>query len=230
MPSVLITGSNRGLGLEFVRQYAADGWRVHAACRSPEEAHDLQSAASASSQVTVYALDVANEEQIGALADHLGAEPIDLLLNNAGVLASAGNTFGQVDKSAWLEALEINTIAPLLMSQAFLPHLKRGELGVIANVSSRLGSLEDNARGGLYAYRSSKAAVNQVTRALSFDLKSAGVSVVSLHPGWAQTDMGGPQAQVAVDVSVRGMRRVIAGLRPEHSGQFLNYDGSPIPW
>ncbi|MEM9408818.1 MAG: SDR family oxidoreductase [Acidobacteriota bacterium] len=230
MPTILITGSNRGLGLEFVRQYAADGWQVHAACRSPEDAGELQRAATNSSSIAVHGLDVAHEPQIRALADQLRDEPIDVLINNAGVFASAGNSFGQVDKAAWLQALEINTIAPLLMAEAFLPHVERGELKTIVNVSSKVGSLDDNTRGGLYAYRSSKSAVNQVTKSLALDLEHQGIKAVALHPGWVRTDMGGPHALIDAPESVTGMRRVIASLSAEQSGAFLNYDGTTIPW
>ncbi|MEJ2122848.1 MAG: SDR family oxidoreductase, partial [Alphaproteobacteria bacterium] len=130
----------------------------------------------------------------------------------------------------WLKAIEVNTIAPLLMAQAFIDHVLRGNQKIVATVSSKVGSIDDNTSGGGYAYRSSKSAVNQVMKSLSIDLKPKGIKTVSLHPGWVKTDMGGPNALIDTEESVAGMRNVISHLTPEQSGQFINYNGTPIPW
>mgnify|MGYP003666686410 FL=1 len=226
MPTLLITGSNRGLGLEFVRQYAAEGWRVYACCRSPASASELE--ALASDSVTIHALDVGDFAAIEALARELGGVAIDLLINNAGVFGD-GSPLGSVNYEVFRKTLEINTLAPLRVTECFLPHLEAGSLKKIAHVTSRMGSIADNTSGGRYAYRSSKAALNMVNKSLSQDLGSRALTVV-LHPGWVATDMGGANAPLQAPESVAGMRKVIAGLSPEDTGRFFNYDGDLLPW
>ncbi len=226
MPTLLITGSNRGLGLEFVRQYAAEGWRVYACCRSPASASALE--ALASDSVTIHDLDVGDFAAIEALARELGGVAIDLLINNAGVFGD-GSPLGSVNYEVFRKTLEINTLAPLRVTECFLPHLEAGSLKKIAHVTSRMGSIADNTSGGRYAYRSSKAALNMVNKSLSQDLGSRALTVV-LHPGWVATDMGGANAPLQAPESVAGMRKVIAGLSPEDTGRFFNYDGDLLPW
>jgi NAD(P)-dependent dehydrogenase (short-subunit alcohol dehydrogenase family) len=230
MNTVLITGSNRGIGLEFVKQFSRQGWQVIACCRQPDSAAELQSLASGLSNVDVHPLDVSREDSIQALSKKLANTPIDLLLNNAGVYATGANQFGDIDKSIWLNAIEINTIGPLLMAQAFMPQLQLGEMKKIATISSKVGSIDDNQSGSGYAYRSSKSALNQVMKSLSIDLASQGIKTVTLHPGWVLTDMGGPNALIDTETSVSGMMQVIDKLTVEQSGSFINYDGSVIPW
>lgn len=226
MPTLLITGSNRGLGLEFVRQYAAEGWRVYACCRAPASASELN--ALASETVTVHALDVGDFGAIEALAEELQGVAIDVLINNAGVFGD-GSPLGSIDYEVFRKTLEVNTLAPLRMTECFLPHLEKGSLKKIAHVTSRMGSIADNTSGGRYAYRSSKAALNMVNKSLSQDLGSRATTVV-LHPGWVATDMGGPSAPLKAPESVSGMRKVIDGLSPEDTGRFFNWDGALLPW
>jgi NAD(P)-dependent dehydrogenase (short-subunit alcohol dehydrogenase family) len=230
MNTILITGCNRGIGLEFVRQYAADGWRVYATCRTPDSAQELKALSGKNSSISIHALNVASEENINLLAKQLHDIKLDILLNNAGIYASGGNRFGSIDKTDWLKAFEINTIAPLLMAQAFLNQLLAGKQKIIAAVSSKMGSLDDNTSGGVYAYRTSKAAVNQVMKSLAIDLESQGIKTVALHPGWVKTDMGGPDALIDTRESVTGMRKVLSQLSRQQSGQFIGYDGALIPW
>lgn len=230
MDTILITGCNRGIGLEFVKQYAQDDWRVYATCRQPDSAQELQSLSKRYPSISVHALNVDVEKEILALSEELSDIKIDVLLNNAGIYAAGGKQFGEVDKAIWLKAIEVNTIAPLLMAQAFIDHVLRGNQKIVATVSSKVGSIDDNTSGGGYAYRSSKSAVNQVMKSLSIDLKPKGIKTVSLHPGWVKTDMGGPNALIDTEESVAGMRNVISHLTPEQSGQFINYNGTPIPW
>lgn len=231
MPTLLITGSNRGLGLEFARQYAADGWRVLACCRAPEEATALQALADgAPGRVTLHALDVADLSAIDALAGSLRGTPIDLVINNAGIYPDRHGGFGHTDYDAWMMAFLVNTMAPMRVAEAFAPHLDLGRGKTIATVSSKMGSLDDNTSGGCYLYRSSKAAVNMVVKSLSLDLAPRGIRAVVLHPGWVQTDMGGPNAQIDARTSVAGMRRVLAQIENADSGRFLSYDGSEIAW
>jgi NAD(P)-dependent dehydrogenase (short-subunit alcohol dehydrogenase family) len=226
MPTVLITGSNRGLGLEFVRQYANEGWRVYACCRTPAKASELS--ALASETVTIHALDVGDFGAIEALASELSGVALDVLINNAGVFGD-GSPLGSIDYEVFRKTLEINTLAPLRMTECFLPHVEAGSAKKIAHVTSRMGSIADNGSGGRYAYRSSKAALNMVNKSLSQDLGSRAITVV-LHPGWVATDMGGPGAPLQAPESVTGMKKVIAGLSAEDTGRFYNWDGGELPW
>ncbi|MBA4141708.1 MAG: SDR family oxidoreductase [Nitrosospira sp.] len=233
MSTVLITGANRGIGLEFSQQYVADGWQVVACTRRPEKSDALNSlAARHPQQISVHALDVADHTQIDQLAASLPHLSIDLLLNNAGVYTGshAAGVFQAPDYETWAYAFLVNTIAPLKMAQAFSPHLSRSTQKIIATISSQMGSIADNNSGGSYMYRSSKAAVNMVVKTLAIDLKTAGAIVVALHPGWVKTDMGGPNALISPTQSVSGMRQVIRRLTPEDSGRFISYNGQMIPW
>ena len=226
--SALITGANRGIGLEFTKQYAADGWKVLACCRQPQSAVALQALAAAHSNVEILALDVADFEQIDVLALQLKDTAIDVLINNAGVYPSS--SFGDVDYNDWAEGFKINSMAPLKMAEAFVQHVTRSQLKKIATLSSKMGSLDDNTSGDSYSYRSSKVAVNMVMKSLSIDLKPYGISVVTLHPGWVQTDMGGQNALVSATTSVTGLRSVIEHLNLANTGKFIAYDGKEIAW
>lgn len=223
MPSVLVTGANRGLGLEFVRQYSRDGWRVHAACRRPERLSEL------SADVTVHRLDVGSPEDISALAEALRGEALDVLVNSAG-LYGGEQSLESIDYENWAEVMRINCIAQVRVVEALRWHLARGEGGVIANLTSKMGSMAENTSGGAYIYRSSKAALNAVTVSLAHDLAAQGIIVIVLHPGWVKTDMGGPNALIEAEQSIAGMRRVIEKAGPEMSGGFFSYDGSSIAW
>ncbi|MGP1397758.1 MAG: SDR family oxidoreductase [Inquilinaceae bacterium] len=227
MPTALITGTNRGIGLEFVRQYAADGWTVIAGVRDPDKADALDDVAG---DVSVASLDVADPASVGILAARLEGVGIDLLINNAGVMGPRPVALGSLDYGAWQQVMAVNALAPMRVAEAFLPHLRAGSGRRIATVSSRMGSIGDNSSGGSYIYRSSKAAVNAAMKSLALDLAGEDIAVVILHPGWVRTDMGGPNASVAIPDSVTGMRRVIDGLTPATTGRFVNYDGSAIPW
>ena len=228
MNTVLITGANRGIGLEFTKQYALDGWRVFSCCREPQSASALQAIASTSNNVQILALDVGDFAQIDALAFQLKHESIDLLLNNAGVYPSS--SFGNTDYSAWADGFKINSMVPLKMAEAFVQHISRSQLKKIATLSSKMGSIDDNTSGESYSYRTSKTAVNMVMKSLSIDLKPYGISVVTLHPGWVQTDMGGSNALINTETSVSGMRKVIADLNLSNTGKFIAYDGKAINW
>ena len=227
MTSVLITGANRGLGLEFTRQYAADGWRVFAACRDPAGARDL---AAVEGDVSAETLDVDDGPQVAALANKLSGQPIDVLINNAGIYGPKDVTRDTVDYDAWGQVFRTNTMSPLAVSAAFAANVAQGGQKKIITLSSIMGSIAENDSSGDFIYRSSKAAVNAVMKSLAGDLKSEGITVAVLHPGWVRTDMGGPDAAIEAPESVTGMRAVIAGLKESDSGRFLNYDGTKIPW
>jgi len=231
MPTVLVTGANRGLGLEFARQYAADGWQVFAACRAPDDARELQELAAASAgRIRVVPIDVADSASVGAAAKALGGQPIDLLLNNAGVGGPPGQQLGKLDYAAWARVLDINTLGPMRVTEAFLENVAQGGGKRIVTITSAMGSIADNLSGGRYAYRSSKAAVNIVMKSLSVDLAPRGITCVVMHPGWVRTDMGGEGGKLSPAESVKSVRAVIESLKPEDSGKFLNYDGKPYPW
>ena len=231
MPTVLITGANRGLGLEFARQYAADEWQVFAACREPNAAKELQQLATGSGgRIRVLKLDVTESTSVLAAAAELKDEPIDLLLNNAGVGSPRNQQLGSLDYAAWARVLDTNTLGPMRVVEAFLGHVAKGKQKRIVTITSAMGSIEDNTSGGSYAYRSSKAAVNIVVKSLSVDLAPRGITCVVMHPGWVRTAMGGQGGKLSPTESIQSLRSVIAKLRPEDSGRFLNYDGKPYPW
>ncbi len=232
MKTALITGANRGIGLEFCRQYAAEGWRIIACTRHLEKSSALNTlAAGHPEHVTVHALDVADHTQIEGLAQSSSGEPIDLLLNNAGIYTgSRAGAFDSIDYEAWAHEFRVNTMATLKMAQAFKPHVAGSSKKTIVTISSKMGSIAENDSGGSYLYRSSKVAVNMVIKSLAIDLNPAGIIAVVMHPGWVQTDMGGKKALISTAKSVSGMRHVISGLALTDSGKFIAYDGQPIPW
>lgn len=231
MSTVLITGANRGLGLEFSRQYAEKGWDVIACCRNPAQASELNALSQRHPGIQVEALDVAQLDQIEGLAQKLSGTDIDVLINNAGVYDDQRSQgFGQLDFQAWQHSLFINTLAPIKMAEAFLPQIKRSGKKLIVNISSLMGSLADNDSGGSILYRSSKAALNAAMKTLSIDLKNQAVGVLILHPGWVKTDMGGANALIDSKTSVSGMCAVIDGFALAQSGSFIKYDGKPMPW
>ncbi|MBI1207679.1 MAG: SDR family NAD(P)-dependent oxidoreductase [Azospirillum sp.] len=229
MPTVLITGSNRGLGLEFVRQYAAAGWTVVATAREPGRADALRALARGG-RVTVIPLDVGDAGAVAALAGTTAVPALDLLINNAGVYGAESATPESLDFVDWQRVLDINTLGPLRVSLALLGRLRAGRGRTVVTITSQMGSIADNRSGGYYAYRSSKAALNAAMRSLALDLRPEGFTVALLHPGWVRTDMGGPAAPMAISDSIAALRRTIDGLTPAKSGKFLNYDGRELPW
>ncbi|MDY0885859.1 SDR family oxidoreductase [Dongia soli] len=225
MPTILITGTNRGIGLELVRQYAADGWQVIACCRNPDTASELKQVQGI---VDIHALDVTSDADITRLAGELAGKPIDVLLNNAGITAK-NDSFGSTDTETWLRVFHVNCIAPLHLVEALVDNLAAGTQKKAISISTRMGSMGESPSGSYYAYRSSKAALNMAMVNAAADLRGR-LILAMIHPGWVQTDMGGTQAPLRPQESVAGIRRVIAGLKPVDSGQFFNHDGSSIPW
>ena len=226
MPTTLITGANRGIGLTFTRSFAKDGWSVHACCRNPDKAKNLK---AVKGSVAVHRLDVTDGLQVASLARELSDTPIDILINNAGRYGPRKG-FGETDYDDWLEVLKINTLAPMRLVERFVEHVAQSDRKLIVNLSSTLGSIANNDSGGSYIYRSSKAALNMVVKGLSVDLEPRGITIVAFHPGWVRTDMGGPEATVDPEVSVAGMRKVIDRIGPQDSGRFFSYDGGHLPW
>jgi len=227
MPTCLITGANRGLGLEFARQYAADGWRVIATCRRPDKAEEL---AAIGGEIQIHALDVTDFARVEALAKQLAGVTIDLLINNAGIYGPRVVPYDKVDYGAWAEVVRADTMSPLKVSAVFLDNVARAKGGKIVTLTSKMGSMGDNTSGGSYIYCSAKAGLNAVMRSLSIDVHDKGIIVTVLHPGWVRTDMGGAGALIDTFESVAGMRQVISGLTIQDSGRFYNYDGAELPW
>jgi NAD(P)-dependent dehydrogenase (short-subunit alcohol dehydrogenase family) len=228
--NVLVTGANRGLGLEFVKQYAEDGATVYACCRAPGEAKALRKISDATGgKVSFHALDVADPHSIMALAESFGAEPIDILINNAGIYGPEHQSADNMDFDGWAKTFAVNSMAPLRVAQAFRRNLRKGQEKKLVTITSGMGSTPQHT-GDYFAYRASKAAVNNVMHGLSRAWKADNIIVTVIHPGWVKTDMGGPNAALEPHESITGMRRVIAELTAADSGKFLDYRGQEIPW
>lgn len=221
---VLLTGANRGIGLEFARQLAARGDHVVATCRNPAAASEL-----AELDVQVERLDVVDAAGIEHIAELYADRHLDLLINNAGI-GVGHRPLGELDYDEMGLYYRTNAVGPLQLTETLLPALRRGEYRTVVSLTSRVGSIRDNTSGGSYAYRASKAALNAITKSLAIDLGEEGFTCVVLHPGWVQTDMGGTSAPLPTQQSVAGMLKVIDGLSPDDSGAFFDYTGESLPW
>jgi NAD(P)-dependent dehydrogenase (short-subunit alcohol dehydrogenase family) len=226
MPTVLVTGSNRGIGLEFVRQYVAEGWRVIACCRRPDSGTALKVVGG---NPRIEGLELADPASIHDLAVRLSGEAIDLLVNNAGVYGP-DQTFGKTDYSAFEAVMRSNVLGPLAMVETLLPNLEKGGMKTVVAVSSTWGSIGGNKWGGHYLYGPSKAALNMVVKAQAIDLKDKGITLAAISPGWVRTDMGGEGAPLTAQDSVADMRTRIAELTLADSGSFISHAGGSIPW
>ena len=215
MPTIFITGAGRGLGLELARQYREDGWRVIGTVRKP-----------AADMVT---LDVTNFSEVKQLTSRLKGVPVDVLFCNAGVSGKRGMAVGSFDYAEWENVLRVNLLGAAAVVEALVDNVAASERKVVALMSSRLGSITESS-GMTLPYSTSKAALNMLAKGLAATLSSRGIIVVALSPGWVKTDMGGPSAALTPETSVRGLRKVLGGLRKEDSGKFMSYDGSSIPW
>ena len=219
MATVLITGASRGIGRELADQYAADGWDVIPTCRDPAGA----------GMTDAVKLDVTNSEDVCDLAMYLKDRPIDVLINNAGVIGQRDSAIGTIDYALWEEVFRVNTLAPIRVAEAVVENVAASDCKKMVFVSSIMGSIASNG-GGHYLYRSTKAALNAAMVSLSLELSPRGVICVSMHPGWVRTDMGGPTAAVAVPDSASGIRRVVQRLSSTDNGRFFDYNGDEIPW
>ena len=229
--NILITGANRGIGLAMTQYAMEQGWRVFACCRTPHNAENLFNIAKLSGgQISVHIADMQELSTLQALSYELRNDAIDILINNAGIYGSTNNTFGSVDVESWLQAFQINSIAPLKMVEAFSEQIQMGQRKLVACMSSKMGSMADNGYGNSYIYRSSKAALNAVVKSLSIDLKKQGIISVALHPGWVKTEMGGPNAEISTRECVEQLFAQLSKLTMKDSGRFIDIDGSDIPW
>jgi NAD(P)-dependent dehydrogenase (short-subunit alcohol dehydrogenase family) len=219
-----ITGANRGIGLEFARRLTARGDRVLATARKPEEAADLKA-----NSATVFPLDVADDASLAALPGLVKNEPIDILINNAGVGGGA-KSIETLEAAELARVFRVNAFGAMLVTKALLPNLRAGIRKSVVNITSQLGSIANNTGGSSYEYRGSKAALNMLTVCLSNELKPQGFTCIAIHPGWVQTDMGGPNATLTPEQSVASLIKVIDALEPGMTGKYLNYDGQGLPW
>ena len=227
MPTVVVTSSSRGIGREFVRQYAADGWTVIAACRAPESVdRELRAYGSGVRPIAMDVTDLASVEAVAREDDG----PVDLLLNTAGVIGPADDGPGRVNYAEWARVLDLNAMGPVRVLDAFADRLAKAGGAKAVALTSGMGSIADAASGGSLAYRTSKAALNMAMRARSFSLKPRGITVAVMNPGWVRTDMGGGAASISPEESVAAMRRQIAALTPDRTGSFLNWKGGGYPW
>jgi len=234
VPKVLITGANRGIGLELARQYIANGWDVIACCRNPEDAEDLQALAGESLQVC--RLDVTDHPSVAGLADQLRDVPIDVLINNAGIIGPVPvaehielQHFGTIDYSVWEQVIRTNTFGPIKMAEAFLPHVLAGEQKKIVTVSSTVGSITERDTPA-YAYATSKTALNKAMTLLASQLKEQGVAVALVCPGYVKTRMDFGTADVEIPDSAKGIRSLVEKLTLSESGSFTRYNGEKIAW
>jgi len=222
--TVLITGASRGLGREFARQYAKEGWKVIGTVRDDESAATLAKLGAEALRA-----DVADRGSLEHLASRLRGVPIDVLICNAGIYGPQGTRLGRLDYARWEEVLRVNLFGPTATVEALLENVAASRRKAIVLMSSRLGSIAEN-HGREYLYGSSKAALNLIGRSMAADLGPRGIAVVCLTPGWVRTDMGGKDAPLEPEPSIAGMRKVIEGLKPSRSGRFINYDGSEVAW
>ena len=222
--TVLVTGANRGIGLELARQLTEQGHTIIGTARKPAEAKELQALGA-----KVMQLDVIDPESVAALAASLGDQPIDLLINNAGTGAQTPGSFQDTVFERVKLTFDVNSLGPMRVTQALLPNFLASKGKTVVHISSIMGSIANN-RGGYYGYRASKTALNMLNSSLALELADQGVTSVVMHPGWVQTRMGGAGADITVDVSVAGMIAVIEGLEPGQTGRFYDYQGNELPW
>ena len=222
--TIIVTGANRGLGLELCRQFKAAGATVIGTARDPKAAIDLRTL-----EVQIEPLDVAEDDSVDELAKRLDGVAVDILINNAGI-GGAGNGVMSLDMDRARQFFEVNSLGPIRVTRALLPHLRRGEERKIVHISSLMGSLQENSVGGYYCYRASKAALNMMNRSLAAELAGQGFVCAVCHPGWVRTRMGGTSAPVSPQESASGLIRVVASLAKGHSGRFFDYTGRELPW
>ncbi|MDD3182079.1 MAG: SDR family oxidoreductase [Alphaproteobacteria bacterium] len=239
--TILITGANRGIGLALTKQFLSNGETVIATCRVPDRAETLQTLTKETANLTILSLDVADENSIAALSSTLNDQPLDVLINNAGILSGTNphasvldkapdQTLGSINSEGWVKVLRTNSIAPVMVTQALLPNLRRGQTRKIVMISSRWGAITHMDSTIPLAYGTSKAALNAATKIISSTLQNEQFVVVTLNPGAVRTDMGSQEADLAPEESARRLVKIINALTPEQTGQFLRHTGENIAW
>lgn len=229
--TIVISGANRGIGFEFTRQLSNTGHNIIACCRQPENATDLLNLSQENKNVQIFPLDVCNEKSIKALQASVKNQPIDWLINNAGISGESGVTIGNIDAENFLRVLHTNCVGAIQLADALLDNLVKSTDKLVVNITSRMGSISDNTSGHSYAYRSSKAALNAVMRSFAIDVQDLGVNVILIHPGWVKTNMGGEGGLLTTEESVSAMLKVIEQNRKTaHAETILRFDGEVIAW
>ena len=236
MKKVFITGASRGLGLEFSKQFLAQGYIVLASCRNPEKATDLLNLQKKyPKNLLILKLDVTNENERDKVLEEVKKkiENIDILINNAGIIAGDEKTpsvLGEIYKEDFNKVFLVNSIAPLLVSEKFLPLLEKSSEAKIINITSLNGSITKRSVGGKYSYASSKAALNMITKILANDLREKGITTVVIHPGWIKTDMGGEEAPLDIKEPISQIINLIKNIEISETGKFLDREGREVPW
>lgn len=230
MPTAVVIGANRGIGLEFTKKLLAQGYQVTATCRDQANATDLNQLVATNSGLTIQTLDLPNSQQIQALKDSLNGHPVDLLVINAGVGGERGVTIGNVKLDNLQQVFAVNSFAPLLIADQLCDLVAQSEQKMVIVLTSRMGSIADNTSGRSYAYRGSKAALNAMMYSFAFDAKELGIKVLIFHPGWVRTSMGGENALIDTDESVSGMLNIVTHAADYPTGSFVNYRGEILPW
>ncbi len=232
MSNILITGSNRGIGLEWVRQYAEQGHRIFATCRHPREAHELRSLADTHHGVSLHRLDVTRVDEINAVSVELMNEPIDILISNAGIYLEKYRDVGlnRLNYEDWVSTFRVNTLGPVRLVEAFLEHVARSRERKVVVTSTHMASIADIAAPGAYYYRSTKAALNAVMEGITHELSQRDVGLFLVHPGPVQTRMGGPDSDLSPKQSVECMRILVEQFSMQSTGRFFRYDGVEMPW
>ena len=240
MPSTLITGANRGIGLELARQYLSAGWRVHGCCREPEQADLLKSLGDEFGELlSVHRMDIRNGDEVSAVAKDLNGAPVDMLFNNAGIVDSYGTgvfegkddpDLKNYDLELWMEILDTNVVSQGRVTGEFADNVAASDIKMVVMMTSGLASIANTWQAGRYGYRTSKAALNMLTRGIGAWLEPRGVAVITIAPGWTRTELGGPNAHNSVEDAVAGMREVLSGLTLRDTGTYWNFDGEQLPW
>ena len=228
--NVFVTGANRGIGLELTRKYLAAGHKVFASARDPSTEGLSRLTERYPDNLKTVMLDVTDESNIQTVVGSLEGASIDLLINNAGLFHSKHEDFSSLNPDTWIEEFRVNSIAPFLVTRALKSNLASANSSVVGMISSKMGSMGDNQSGGSYSYRSSKAALNAVSVSLANDLSDLDIPVVALHPGWVQTDMGGPNGLIDVETSATGLKAILDKAGKAESGKFYDYSGKQLPW
>ncbi len=227
--NICISGANRGIGLGLTRQFLQAGHQVWALVRQPSKATELSSLSrDFKDRLKILQADVASEKELEQIAQSLKDQPLDLLINNAGVMLDPQVPFTELSLDIFKKTFDTNVWGAIALTQKLIPSLKQGKNPIVAMISSQMGSLAENKSGGYYAYRSSKAALNMVVKTLAQEY--SWLTPVTLHPGWVQTDMGGKQATTTIDESTTGLVKVLSEMKHEQSGTFLDYKGKTLPW
>jgi len=233
MTRFLITGCNRGIGLEFVRQLAGRGDTIYATCRNPDDAAELTSLAEKSAKhVHVLQMDVADDNTINEARKAVGemTDSLDVVINNAGIYPSRRSRMQATTREEMLDVFNVNTVSPVIVTKYFIDLLKKGERPRLVNITSQMGSISRRRHVANYPYSVSKTALNMVSRLMAFELQQEGIAAVLISPGWVRTDMGGSSAPVSVEESVRGMLHIIDNATVMSAGRYLQWDGEELAW